>query len=243
MIHIFLLGQNPLHVINKFIYRGQQKFTQEFALSLRSLCVEKGLHIGSFNTVSNSQVELKSRPPNLIKLTLRLVLTEQFLTLHVSLDEDEVLYHNILPTTDLKLHHKTLEVRRNNRLLDREVNSDVQHIRPSNIVLYNRQENVQHLFDMGFNLVSDICYLSAQSMKLTEFEVNTQESLKDTPLIDDLLSSQNKQTQLFTDSATMTFSPVLPAPRPNFVRPTIHPPTHKISVSARGETYSSKRHS
>ena len=193
MIHIFLLGQNPLHVINKFIYRGQQKFTQEFALSLRSLCVEKGLHIGSFNTVSNSQVELKSRPPNLIKLTLRLVLTEQFLTLHVSLDEDEVLYHNILPTTGLKLHHKTLEVRKYNRLLDREVYSDVQHIRPSNIVLYNRQENVQHLFDMGFNLVSDICYLSAQSMKLTEFEVNTQESLKDTPLIDDLLSSQKNK--------------------------------------------------
>ena len=94
-------------------------------------------------------------------------------------------------------------------------------------MLYNRQKSMQHLFNMGFNLVSDICYLSAQSMKFTEFKINTQETLKNTPLIDHLLSSKNKQTQLFTDSATMTFSPVLPAPRPHFVKPTTHPPNHQ----------------
>ena len=135
MIHVFLMGQHPLHLVNSFISRGQRKFAQEFSLSLRSLSEDKALHIGSFTAGSHGQIELKSRPPNLLKVTLKLVLTDQFLTLHVTLDTNEMLYHTIMPTKGLKLHHRPLEVTKYDRLQDRPVYSDFVMIKPKNIML------------------------------------------------------------------------------------------------------------
>ena len=110
MIHVFLMGQQPLHLVNSFISRGQRKFAQEFNLSLRSLSEDKALHVGSFTAGSHGQIELKTKPPNLLKVTLKLVLSDQFLQLHVTLDTNEMLFHTIMPKKGLKLHHRPLEL-------------------------------------------------------------------------------------------------------------------------------------
>ena len=125
MIHVFLMNRQPLHLVNSFISKGQRKFSQEFNISLRSLSECKAIHVGSFTVGSHDQIELKTKPPNLLKVTLKLVLTDQFLQLHVTLDTNEMLYHTIMTTKGLKLHHRPLEVTKYDRLQDRPVYSEL----------------------------------------------------------------------------------------------------------------------
>ena len=110
MLHVFLANQQPVNLVNSFISRGQMKLSQEFNISLRSLSTSKAIHVGSFTVGSHDQIELKTKPPNLIKVTLQLILADQFLHLHVTLDPDEMLHHTITPTKGLKLHHRSLDV-------------------------------------------------------------------------------------------------------------------------------------
>ena len=124
MIHVFLVNQHTLNLVNSFISKGQRKFSQEFNISLRSLSECKAIHVGSFTVGSHDQIELKTKPPNLIKVTIKLVLTNQFLQLLVTLEPNEMLHHTIMPTKGLKLHHRPLEVTKYDRLQDRPVYTD-----------------------------------------------------------------------------------------------------------------------
>ena len=223
-LHVFLVNQQPINLINNFITKGQMKLSQEFNISLRSLSNSKAIHLGSLTVRPHDQIELKTRPPNLVKVTLQLSLADQFLHLNVTLDPDELSHHTITPTRGLRLHHRSLNVTKYDRIQDRPIYSDIVMIKPTMIMLFNRNKNEQNIFTMSYNLISEICYISAPS-KLSDFEVNTQESLKNNPLIDDLQTNKHKQDHLFPDT-TMNFTPVILPPRPH-IRP--HPtfPQHQ----------------
>ena len=113
---LFLVTPPSIKLINEFLKKGQLKVHQEFNLSLRALDTSKSINIGSIETRQNSQVELRSRPPNLIPVTLNLSLDNQFITLHIHLSSDELLTYTIDPPPGLRLHHHRITVTKYNRL-------------------------------------------------------------------------------------------------------------------------------
>ena len=113
---LFLVTPPSIKLVNEFLKKAQQKAHQEFNLSLRALDTTKSINIGSIETRENCPVELRSKPPNLIPITLNVSLDNQFITLHIHLSSDELLTYTIDPPPGLRLHHHRITVTKYNRL-------------------------------------------------------------------------------------------------------------------------------
>ena len=186
-------------------------------MSLRAIDSEKCLHIGSYTSINPGEVEFKEQPPNLIRISLKLLMRQQSLELHVSLAQDEILHHQVIEPPNLKLHNQPLTVNKYARLADKEIYEDKIFVTPDSLILYDRQAGVTSILDLQFNLINEICYQSKQTDVPLTFKMNTQPEILECRLIEDEILVQNNRTPLFQQN--ITFTPPAPPLGVSFVRP------------------------
>ena len=213
---LFLITPSSLHLVNEFLRRAQKKCHQEFNLSLRALDPTKSIGIGSIEPRGNCPVELRSRPPNLIPISLNVSLNNQFICLFIHLSSNELLTYTVHPPPGLKLHHHKIGITKYNRLENRMLYSDVITVKPEVIMICNKTRNIQQVFSMSYNLLNEICYISKKKSQLLHCDTNNQENIINNILLDDLVPDKQQDGLSFP---TISFTPVLPPPKSTFKTP------------------------
>ena len=157
---LYLITPASLHLVNGFLKRAQKKCSQEFNLSLRSMDPDKSIGLGSIEHRGNCPVELRSRPPNLICISLNVSLSDQYICLFIHLSSNEILRCTIQPPPGLKLHNHKIGMSKYSRLDNRMLYSDVITVKPEVIMICNKTREIQQVFSMSYNLLNEISYIS-----------------------------------------------------------------------------------
>ena len=223
---LYLITPASLHLVNGFLKQAQKKCHQEFNLSLRSMDPDKSIGLGSVEHRGTYPFELRSRPPNLISISLNVSLSDQYICLFIHLSSNEILRCSIQPPPGLKLHNHKIGMSKYSRLDNRLLYSDIITVKPEVIMIFDKTSGVQQVFSMSYNLLNDISYISKKRPQLLHCDSNNQENIVNNILLDDLIPDKQQGLSF----PTISFTPVLPPPKSTFKNP--HPsfshPQHKI---------------
>ena len=213
-----------LHLVNGFLKQAQKKCHQEFNLSLRSMDPDKSIGLGSVEHRGTYPFELRSRPPNLISISLNVSLSDQYICLFIHLPSNEILRCTIQPPPGLKLHNHKIGMSKYSRLDNRLLYSDIITVKPEVIMIFDKTSGVQQVFSMSYNLLNDISYISKKRPQLLHCDSNNQENIVNNILLDDLIPDKQQGLSF----QTISFTPVLPPPKSTFKNLSFSHPQHKI---------------